>query len=241
MKFYLIIDWGEYRLENEKNRLDESILVCVYYGPNGERLIKRGCKIAKMLGCPLYILTIDAKPFDEMDAEKSFYVERWKQLAEENNANEFIILDNEKRPVAKVIAEVAREKHITQIVIGQTAQSRWEQITKGSLINTLLHEIPFVDLHIISVTRYINDESGQFQRGTRAYLTKEEDYYRLSFKHSPSVDFEGIFFKEQGTDFDNGIFKFMKDKEMFHVQVTDGIVKELKKVDMKVNYGDNKS
>ena len=115
-----------------KGRMDESILVCVYYGPNGERLIKRGCKIASMLDCPLYILTIDPKPFDELDAEKSFYINSWKQLAETHNAEEFIVLDNEKRPVSKVIAEVAREKHITQIVLGQTAQSRWEQMTKGS-------------------------------------------------------------------------------------------------------------
>jgi two-component system, OmpR family, sensor histidine kinase KdpD len=223
-------------MEMMQGRCDESILVCVHYGPNGERLIKRGCNIAKMLGCPLYIITVDSKPFDDMDAEKTFYIERWKQLADEHNASDFIILDNEKRPVSKVIAEVAREKHITQIILGQTAQSRWEQITKGSLINSLLHEIPFVDLHIISVTRYIRDENGQFQRGVRAYLTKVEDQYQLSFKHSNSVVYEGIFFKEQGTDFDNGIFKFMKDQEMFKVQVTEGIVKELKKVEMHVDY-----
>lgn len=223
-------------MESFKGRLDECILVCVYYGPNGERLIKRGCKIADMLGCPLYILTVDQKPFDDMDAEKTFYIERWKQLAKEYNATEFMIMDNEKRPVSKVIAEVAREKNVTQIVLGQTAQSRWEQITKGSLINTLLHDIPFVDLHIISVARYIRDENGQFQRGCRAYLNKEDQHYRLSFKHSKSADYEGIFFKEQGTDFDNGIFKFMKDREMFHVQVTDGVVKELKKVELNVNY-----
>lgn len=225
-------------MNNKNGRMDESILVCVYYGPNGERLIKRGCKIAKMLGCPLYILTVDQKPFDEMDAEKTFYIERWKQLAKENNAKEFIIKDNEKRPVSKVIGEVAREKEITQIILGQTAQSRWEQITKGSLINTLLHEIPFVDLHIIAVSRYMSNDSGQFQKGCRAYLTKEEDYYRLIFKHTKSVEYEGIFFKEQGTDFDNGIFKFMNHKDLIQVQVTDGVVKELKNVEMNINIED---
>ena len=226
-------------MENIKDRLAESILVCVHYGPNGERLIKRGCKIAGMLGSPLYILTVDSKPFDEMDAEKSFYVERWKQIAGEHPSAQFIIMDNEKRPVSRVIAEVAREKHITQIILGQTAQSRWEQITKGSLINTLLHDIPFVDLHIISVNRYIKDEDGQYQRGTRAYLTKEGNHYRLSFKHTTTVDYEGIFYKEQGTDFDNGIFRFMKDREMYHVQVTDGVVQELKKVEMKFDLDRN--
>ena len=215
-----------------KGRMDESILVCVYYGPNGERLIQRGCKIASMLDCPLYILTIDPKPFDEMDAEKSFYISRWKQLAEEHNAEEFIIMDNEKRPVTKVIAQVARENHITQIILGQTAQSRWEQIAKGSIVNSLLREIPFIDLHIISVARGLKGEEGQFENGVRAYLTKEADHYRLGFSHTKDVEFEGIFFKDYGTDFNNGIFKFLKDGVTLQVIVTEDIVKDLTSIDV---------
>ncbi len=213
--------------------MDESILVCVYYGPNGERLIRRGCQIAKMLECPIFILTVDPNPLDEMDAERIFYIDRWKQLAKEHDVAHFILKDNEKRPVSKVITEVAREKNITQIILGQTAQSRWEQITKGSLINTLLHEIPFVDLHIVSVSRYIPDEEGQFVKGVRAYLEQDGNKYRLEFKHSNNSIYEGIFFKEVGTDFDNGVFKFMKDKEVLHVKVADGIVSELKHIEIK--------
>ncbi|KAB2331123.1 histidine kinase [Cytobacillus depressus] len=219
-------------MKQVKGRMDESILVCVYFGPNGERLIQRGCKIASMLDCPLYILTIDPLPFDDLDAEKSDYITRWQQIAEHHRVEEFILKDNDKRPVSKVIAEVAREKHITQIVLGQTAQSRWEQIAKGSIINSLLREIPFVDLHIISVSRSLKNQEGLFEKGVRAYLVKEEDHYRLSFNHTKEVDFEGIFFKEQGTDFNNGVFKFMKDKETMQVTVTDDIVKELKNVRM---------
>lgn len=219
----------------KKDRMDESILVCVYYGPNGERLIQRGCKIAQMLNCPLYILTVDPSPFDELDAEKSNYITKWQQLAKEHNAQAFILKDNEKRPIYKVIAEVAREKDITQIIIGQTAQSRWEQIAKGSIINSLLKEIPFVDLHIISVARYLKNPDRQFDKGVRAYLIKEEKQYRLIFKHTEDVIFEGIFFKEIGTDFNNGIFKFMKDKETLQVQVNDDIVMDLSNVEMKTD------
>ncbi len=227
-------------MNNEISRMDESILVCVYYGPNGERLIRRGCQIASMLRCPLYILTVDAKPFDEMDAEQTYYIEKWKQLAEEHKTAEFILKDNEPRPVAKVIAEVARKKHVTQIILGQTARSRWEQITKGSLINTLLKEIPFVDLHIISVGRYIKDEEGLYDKGVRAYLVKDGEFYRLTFNHTKDTIYEGIFFKEHGTDFDNGIFKFMKDKETLQVYVNDGIVKDFTNVEMnEPNYIEN--
>ena len=212
--------------------MDEGILVCVYYGPNGERLIQRGCRLASMLDCPLYILTIDPIPFDDLDAEKSDYITRWKQLAEQHSAEAFILKDNEKRPVAKVIAEIAREKHITQIILGQTAQSRWEQLTKGSIINSLLREIPFVDLHIISVSRSLRDHEGHFEKGVRAYLLNEGEHYRLSFNHTKEVEYEGIFFKEHGTDFNNGVFKFMKNNETIQAPVVEDVVKELKNVRM---------
>ncbi|WP_299088948.1 universal stress protein [uncultured Metabacillus sp.] len=218
-----------------KGRMDESILVCVYYGPNGERLIQRGCKIANMLDCPLYILTVDPKPFDDLDAEKTSYITRWKQLAEQHSADAFIMKDNEQRPITKVIAEVAREKNITQIILGQTAQSRWEQIAKGSIINSLLREIPFVDLHIISVSRYLKNPDRHFEKGVRAYLIKEHGQYRLIFKHTKDIEYEGIFFKEYGTDFNNGIFKFMKDKETLQVQVHEDIVTNLTNVEMNSN------
>lgn len=208
--------------------MDESILVCVYYGPNGERLIRRGGKIANMLNCPLYVLTVDPLPEDELDIEKSHYIEHWKQLVKEHNAEHFYIKYNESRPVAKVIGEVARKHNITQIVLGQTAQSRWKEITKGSFINILLTEIPFVDLHIVSVSRDLeNHGEGYYEKGIRAYLLKENDHYRLNFNHTTQDVYEGIFYKEVGTDFNNGTFKFMKDNCMIEVQIVDDYVKDM--------------
>jgi two-component system, OmpR family, sensor histidine kinase KdpD len=215
-----------------RGRMDESILVCVFYGPNGERLIRRGSKLAAMLDCPLYILTVDALPFDEFDAEKSAYVELWKSLAEEFEAEEFIIRDNEPRPPAKVIAEVANEHNITQIVIGQTARSRWEEITKGSFMNTLLREIPFADFHVVSVARTIKgEEHEEFEKGVRCYLVKDNGSYQLRFTHSKECQLEGIFFKEIGTDFDNGIFKFMHNNKLYQVEVTSDRIDEPQVID----------
>lgn len=210
-----------------KSRMDECILVCVYYGPNGERLIRRGHKMATIMDCPLYILTVDPLPFDKFDAEKSEYVERWKALAEEFDVEEFIIRDNEKRPSAKVIKEVAHEYSVTQIIIGQTAQSRWEEITKGSFMNVLLREMSFVDFHVVSVDRAIKDEDDDmFEKGVRAYLVKENNDYRVKFTLTKDVEYEGIFFKEIGTDFNNGVFKFLCDNKMCQVHIADDIVAE---------------
>ena len=214
-----------------RGKMDERILVCVFYGPNGERLIRRGHQLSSMLGCPLYILTVDPLPFDEFDADKTAYIDRWKELTKEVGAEEFVIRDDEKRPAAKVIAEVANHFDVTQIIIGQTAKSRWEEITKGSFINSLLRELPFVDLHVVSVARTIRaSEDELFERGIRCYLIKEGDSYVLSFTQRKECRLEGIFFKEVGTDFNNGIFKFMDGNELHQVSVHDGKIDHPEKI-----------
>src|SRR5699024_1052302 len=205
-----------------KGRMDESILVCTYYGPNGERLIRRGHKLATILDCPLYVLTVDPLPYDKFDAEKSGYVDRWEELADELGVEEFMLHDNEKRPPAKVIAEVAYNLNITQIIIGQTPQNRWEEITKGSFANALLREITFIDVHIVSVDRRIKStDEATFETGVLCYLRKYENEYRLSFTSSHDNHYEGIFYKEIGTDFNNGIFKFVIDGKTYQVNIQD--------------------
>ncbi|WP_404406271.1 universal stress protein [Jeotgalibacillus malaysiensis] len=208
-------------MQQPRARMDESILVCVYFGPNGERLIRRGCKIASMLGCPLYVLTVDPNPYEEISADKQAYIEQWKEIASAHGAEEFYIRDNEKRPAVKVIAEVARDLDITQIIIGQSPQSRWEEIKKGSFVNTLLREITFVDFHIVSIDRSVEDDDNLFDSGTRAYIEKREDGHYLSFTHNEKVVYEGIFYKETGTDFNNGVFKFVREGKTCQLHVTD--------------------
>lgn len=225
-----------YKMVKKKNPMNESILVCVNYGPNGERLIKRGCKIAEAFNCPLYILTVDSKPFDELDAEKSSHINKWHKLAQEGSADEFIMRDNEERRVCKVIAEVAREKGTTQIIIGQAVHSAWEQLAKESIINSLIKEIPFVDIHIVSVDRNLKDPYCNYHKGVRAYLVEEsKGEYRLVFKYTDYVEYEGIFFKEVGTDFNNGIFRFINENQTIQVEVIEDFVRDFTNVDLETN------
>ncbi len=211
-----------------RGRMDESILVCVYYGPNGERLIRRGHEIAQMLDCPLYVLTIDRLPLDEIDSTKRDSIEHWQKLCDELEVEEFIIKDDEDRPIQRVVAEVCHDLNITQAIIGQTAQSRWEEITKGSFVNLLLRALPFVDLHVVSVEReVVNSNDAMFEKGARAYLVNEDDRYKVTFVCKKNVICEGIFFKEIGTDFENGIFKFMYKGALHEVPIDEGAVDEL--------------
>lgn len=207
-----------------QGHMDESILVCVYYGPNGERLIRRGHKIATMSGCPLHVLSVSRQSEEEFDSSQQEDILHWKSLASELEIEDFILKANEDRPIQQVIAEVCNELNITQVIIGQTAQSRWEEITKGSFINQLLRALPFVDIHVVSVDRQILQKDNMYEKAIRAYLVDDAGIYRVYFEVPPKFICEGLFFKEIGTDFDNGRFKFMNENKTYEIEVDDGYI-----------------
>ncbi|QDI92500.1 histidine kinase [Salicibibacter halophilus] len=215
-------------MDQNQTRLDECILTCVYYGPSGDRLIKRGAKIAKKLNCPFYILTINETDVDDLDHDRNHYLKHWESLADQYNVTEFIIQTSNNLPISKMISQVAKEKQATQVIIGQTTRSRWQELTKGSTVNTLLKELPFVDLHIIAMTRGMkNYKDEHFEKGVHAYLVKtNDDQYRLTFNHTHSCSHSGVFYKELNTDFNNGVFTFKNGKKVYDIHITDDYVKE---------------
>lgn len=215
---------------NIKSQMDERILVCVYYGPNGERLIRRGYELSQLSNSPFYVLTVDRLASDEFDAEKSSYIEQWQELSEELGAEKFILKDDESRPIVKVIKEVAYQNNITQVIIGEQPQNRWEEITKGSFVNLLLRELVFVDVHVVSVDRSLKgtDET-MYEKGIRGFLKREDKDFVLSFAKSKENLFEGVFYKEIGTDFNNGIFKYVCGGTSHQVRVKeDRVIDEIK-------------
>ena len=215
---------------NIKSQMDERILVCVYYGPNGERLIRRGYELSKLSNSPFYVLTVDRLASDEFDAEKSSYIEQWQELSEELGAEKFILKDDESRSIVKVIKEVAYQNNITQVIIGEQPQNRWEEITKGSFVNLLLRELVFVDIHVVSVDRSlkVSDES-MYEKGIRGFLRHDDAGFVLAFAKSKENLFEGVFYKEIGTDFNNGIFKYVRGGTSHQVRVKeDRVIDEIK-------------
>jgi len=215
---------------NIKSHMDERILVCVYYGPNGERLIRRGYELSRLSNSPFYVLTVDQLSSDEFDAEKAGYIEQWRELSKELGAEEFILKDNEPRPIVKAIKEVAYKYNITQVIIGEMPQNRWEEITEGSFVNVLLKELVFVDIHIVSVDRALKvSDEAMYEKGIRGFLRKNKDGFVLSFTKSKQNLFEGVFYKEIGTDFNNGIFKFVCGGKSHQVRIIeDHVIDEIK-------------
>ena len=152
-----VADDVDERLENYKQEhgiggmvgANEKILVCVHYGMNAERLIRRGWRIASRLKCELYILNVPTKPVQEFDEATRKKLRAVEQLAKDLGAEFHIEALGGRKPATAIINFVER-MGITQIVLGQSARSRWEEIFKGSIINKILNETQFVDVLIVA-------------------------------------------------------------------------------------------
>ncbi|MFB4472469.1 KdpD-like non-kinase potassium sensor [Oceanobacillus caeni] len=127
----------------------ERILVCVHYGPPAEKLIRRGWRMANRLKADLYILNVKQNNTKQLSQKETEKIEYWKMLAEQFNAT-FILEEAKGRRPAKVIIDIAKYYKVTQILLGQSARTRWEEIKKGSIVNMIMRETSNIDLHIVS-------------------------------------------------------------------------------------------
>jgi two-component system sensor histidine kinase KdpD len=73
-------------------------------------------------------------------------VEEHAQLAEDLGAE---VLRVSSHDIAKTLVEIARERQVTQIVLGQPARRWWEEMLRGSTVNRILRMGTKVDIHIV--------------------------------------------------------------------------------------------
>ncbi|TYS45711.1 KdpD-like non-kinase potassium sensor [Bacillus infantis] len=136
-------------LENGPIGVNEKILVCVQYGPTAEKLIRRGWRMAHRMKAELYILNVAAEKRSDSSPVNEQKIKEWQMLAEQFNAK-VIIEERRSRKPAAVIIEVAKKLNVTQILLGQSARTRWEEIKKGSIVNMIMRETSNIDIHIVA-------------------------------------------------------------------------------------------
>ena len=71
-------------------------------------------------------------------------------LAEDLGAE---VIRTKSRDIAKTLVEIAKQHQVTQIVLGQPARSRWEELIRGSIINRVLRLSPEIDIHLVPQER----------------------------------------------------------------------------------------
>ncbi|MNC17906.1 Universal stress protein family protein [compost metagenome] len=200
----------------------ESIMVCVHYGPHGQRLIQRGSQLSKLLGAPLCVLTVDSSKGNEYNHEKEQYISGWETLTQQAGG-EFLVRKCLGKKTAEVIVDTARERGVTQIIIGQSGQTFWQEITRGNFINDLVELLGPIDLHIVAVQRYPDLLEQSHEKGFTAYLVKQGDDYVLAEEPEGEETVKGMFFRELDTDFNSGLFKMVENGEAQYLRIVQGV------------------
>jgi two-component system sensor histidine kinase KdpD len=77
-------------------------------------------------------------------------VEENAMLAEDLGAE---VIRTSSRDIAKTLVEIAHERQVTQLVLGQPARSHWEELFRGSIINRLLRMSTDIDIHLVPHSR----------------------------------------------------------------------------------------
>ena len=63
------------------------------------------------------------------------------------------VIRTSSRDIARALVEVARQRQVTQIVLGQPARSWWEELLRGSIVNRLLRMNTDINIHIVPRSR----------------------------------------------------------------------------------------
>jgi two-component system, OmpR family, sensor histidine kinase KdpD len=125
--------------------LRERIAVCVSSSPAAQYLIARAARMAHRIEAELYVIYIDIGMDESPEDQRS--LAQNLRFAENLGAK---VVRSKGKNVAEEVAKVVREKHITQVVFGRSAQRGWRRYFYLSAIHKFLRDAPPVDVHIVT-------------------------------------------------------------------------------------------
>jgi two-component system, OmpR family, sensor histidine kinase KdpD len=137
----------------------ERVVVAVTVMPGTDALMRRAARMAARLKAELDVLHVSSSDATRPADRKS--LQKLRELAADIGARWH---DVEGDDPARAIAKFAQEHQITQIVIGSSQRSRWQQLTGGgSNVARVIREAgPLgIDVHVIALRKAPATESDQ--------------------------------------------------------------------------------
>ena len=152
MALRVVADNTDDQLEDYMDRHDiagpwpvnDRILVCITPSPSGDRLIRRGVRRAQRLKAELYVVYVRRH---QLTVEQEKILAAHVQLARQLEAK---VAELRGERVAEAILAYAREHHITEIIMGKSRRSRWQELREGSVITQVLRGAGSIDVMVVA-------------------------------------------------------------------------------------------
>ena len=125
--------------------LRERMAVCISSNPAAQYLIARTARMAQRIDAEFYVIYVDIGSDGTPDNQRTLA----QNIRFAENLGAYVIRTKGKS-VAEAVAVLVREKHITQVVFGRSAQSGWRRYLYLSAVHRFLRDAPPVDVHIVT-------------------------------------------------------------------------------------------
>lgn len=140
-------------LENKRTlrgpwRQEEVIFVCVNFRNDSERLIRRGFRIAYRLKASWYVCFV--KDHSLLTPEEECMLQKVISLTERLGGTFEMYEASNRRKVVVELVDKLHEKNATQVIIGQSARTRLEEMIKGSVVQKLLRLVRHLDVLVVA-------------------------------------------------------------------------------------------
>ena len=124
----------------------ERVLVALTGSADGERLVRRAARIAQRSKGDL--VAVHVIPQDGLAAPSAALLAQQRELLEELGGTYHEVVGAD---VGEALLDAARSLNATQIVMGASRRSRWQRLTRGSVIGRVIRESGVaIDVHVIS-------------------------------------------------------------------------------------------
>jgi two-component system sensor histidine kinase KdpD len=124
----------------------ERILALVKPEPPAQRLLRRAWRSAQRLGAELDVAWIRA-PGEEPTADERVQLAALRRLAVVLGAH---FLEEEGDDLVDAVRRIAAERGTTYVLVGTPNESRWREISRGSLLSRLVRELPGIDIRVVA-------------------------------------------------------------------------------------------
>lgn len=123
----------------------DRIMVALTPAPNGSRLIRRGYRRAQRMKADLTVVTVSPGP-GLITPENARRLEGHRALARKLGAEVVELYDTH---VPRALLKYANQHHVTEIILGESHRSRWQEFIRGSVINELLRLSTGIDILVM--------------------------------------------------------------------------------------------
>ncbi|MBW7475261.1 universal stress protein [Paenibacillus oenotherae] len=131
-------------------RRQEMIFVCVNIGPNAERLIRRGFRIAYRLKAPWSVACVCCSRQTNWNAEDKKRMDALETLTNILGGKFEVVTGTKPREVAEALRSKAKDYRASQIIMGQSKRSWWHRLRYGSVVSSLLRLARDTDVLVVA-------------------------------------------------------------------------------------------